>query len=677
MKTNRLSHLFLRTLYFLVFLSFIFVVARICFILYIGVYHKALFVLDSTSQAQNIFLQILQTLWGGFLYDNRIVAIFGILYFLISLCSLWKDGFLKAQKYFAYFTFLLIIFFSIANMTYYTIYDDVFNFILLGLFFDDTKAIMATGLSGDYFLSVKIVFLIALFVLTKYLYDFGIKKIDEKSQCKNIKLINWLCVPCLAFLMIFFANSTLSLRATSLDREVRIVQNDFLRKITPSVFRSLYLVYKGYKLSYKSSFASFTTSTPKEAAINFFGLKDSKNQDLDLSKLLEKTSSNSKESPKIQHIFYIISESLGTWAFDPFYDEIGLVSGLKSLVDNKNGFMIKTFFETAHGTIWSLESQITGLFYTNVPLYLRASSLKAMPVAIAHNIKQDGYLTRFYYGGSSTWRNLNNFSKSQGFDEVLDDSDFSYFANLRHYPKPMSNVWGVWDNIMFDFIEDYTAKNSQKTFNMIMTTTNHPPFDLPLEQFHIDIKKFDDFFAKKLPNTFWKPQDLAVLWWYDKQVTTFIKKMAKKYPNSLFVITGDHSNRAPKDMSFRSYREVPMILYSPVLSPKKISDVGSHLDIGATILELVSPKGFVYRSFGKPLFTNNLKIPFDKDRSFIGFEVVGTHRYLYTTQDEMIYLQMPKKDTDLQEARELMQKAQDAKALSWYLFSKDDLLIKE
>lgn len=48
-------------------------------------------------------------------------------------------------------------------MTYYTIYKDVFNIILLGIFFDDQQAIFEDGISGKYFLSVKFLcFFVAL-----------------------------------------------------------------------------------------------------------------------------------------------------------------------------------------------------------------------------------------------------------------------------------------------------------------------------------------------------------------------------------------------------------------------------------------------------------------------------------------------------------------------------------
>lgn len=89
---------------------------------------------------------------------------------------------------------------------------------------------------------------------------------------------------------------------------------------------------------------------------------------LDLKTLLEHRSTKSPHSPQIRHIFYIVAESLGTYAFDKKYDSIGLVSGMKSLVDNKKGFLVPYFFENAHGTIWSIETQIAGLYYTGVRL---------------------------------------------------------------------------------------------------------------------------------------------------------------------------------------------------------------------------------------------------------------------------------------------------------------------
>ena len=131
-----------------------------------------------------------------------------------------------------------------------------------------------------------------------------------------------------ALCVTFLFNSAFSLKEISLDQEVKPVKNLFLQKITPSPFRSLYGVYEGYKAGENSSFDSFIASTPYESALDFFSITPPPLEELDLKDLLSQTSTKAPQTPPIRHIFYIVAESLGSFAFDKRYDEIGLVSGM-------------------------------------------------------------------------------------------------------------------------------------------------------------------------------------------------------------------------------------------------------------------------------------------------------------------------------------------------------------
>lgn len=171
--------------------------------------------------------------------------------------------------------------------------------------------------------------------------------------------------------------------------------------------------------------------------------------------------------------------------------------------------------------------------------------------------------------------------------------------------------------------------------------------------------------------------ELGILWWIDKQIAQFIRKVSEQYPDSLFVITGDHTHYA-YTQGVLSYREVPMLIYSPTLKIYPTSDVGSQLDIAPTILDLVSPQGFEYYSFGRPIFaTQPEKV---KNPLFNAFELVGDSQYVYTEHLRRITL----KDylvKDYQQADErmkkLLERLRDGRALSWYLFSKGGLIQKD
>lgn len=100
------------------------ILLRAAFVLYLGVGHEALS--SDGANTQDLGSQLLQAFFNGFLYDTRIIAVAGILYFLCGLLDLLinkirhKDNFAIANGW-AYFFFTLLLFINIANMTYYTI----------------------------------------------------------------------------------------------------------------------------------------------------------------------------------------------------------------------------------------------------------------------------------------------------------------------------------------------------------------------------------------------------------------------------------------------------------------------------------------------------------------------------------------------------------------------------
>lgn len=389
------------------------------------------------------------------------------------------------------------------------------------------------------------------------------------------------------------------------------------------------------------------------------------------------TSTKAKDTPPIKHIFYIVAESLGSYAFDKKYDEIGLVSGMKGLIDNQKGFLVPQFFENAHGTIWSIETQISGLYYTGVRLSFQAAKLKELPTAVASNMKRAGYSTHFYYGGSEGWQNLGNYARSQGFEEVNGLGVLEDFAIKQKYPLPYRNVWGVWDGILLDYVAYNNQKIQSPSFHMILTTSFHGPMNLPWEYIEKMGGKREEFekFVQANPSPTWGALELATLWWVDKQITQFIRKVSEQYPDSLFVITGDHTHYSFA-RGVLSYREVPMLIYSPSLKIYPTSDVGSQLDIAPTLLNLSTPKGFVYYSFGEPLFST-YPSKLDEKRFYNAFELVGNKDGVYTQNGE--YITLPQKNI-IQSKDEkylpFINRLKEGRALSWYLFSKGNEIRK-
>lgn len=109
-----------------------------------------------------------------------------------------------------------------------------------------------------------------------------------------------------------------------------------------------------------------------------------------------------------------------------------------------------------------------------------------------------------------------------------------------------------------------------------------------------------------------KPRLLKILAharYADKCIGSFINQAKERFPNALFVITGDHWSRRfiHKKPSLYESRSVPILFYAPALGDFKsifhpLSVSASHLDIIRTVADLCAPAGFRYHALGKNIF---------------------------------------------------------------------------
>lgn len=663
-----------RTIAFGLFLAFLFIGIRLAFILYVGIHQNAM--------GEVGFEDIINTLINGAKYDDKTVAAATIIFLLLGiLLSLFKfQG--KVLNFYAGIIFFICIFLGIANMAFFGIYGNPFDNNILGLFGSDFDIILKTGLQGNFYIGTKIIIWIFCSIITFFIYKKFSNLFDrifsKKLPLKYSIISSVIAFGILCAMIIIFINSHLGLNEISLDMNTKFSKDSFLKKITPGAFRNLYIVYKNNR----SGLKYFYSKTPIEATKSFFNLPQNATPPFDLSILLEHTSTNSEKAPQIKHIFYIVSESLSDWNFDDEFDEIGLMSGLKSLVDGKHGFKIEHFVENANLTIRSLDVQITGLFNFDEALNSKAGIMPLFPTAIGGIMQKLGYETRFYYGGSEVWQQLDRYTQNEGFDKIFGNTYFLKYAQNKPYPKPLENVWGVYDPIMFDYLIDNSLASKNPTFNMVMTTSNHHPYDVDLKYYNVPMDKINTFLKTHIPKTELNLNDdvatiLGHAYWYDKEVTKFIKKASKIFPQSLFIITGDHYGRmyVRNKLDERAGKSIPLIIYSPTLTPKQLYSVGSHIDIAPTIVELTSPKGFKYSSFGKPLFSNNHTNKYHSNGYALGYYVIENNRFIYSPEDGIEYFKNSKpKSDDKQEAKKLYERLEDARAISWWIFTNGNII---
>lgn len=66
---------------------------------------------------------------------------------------------------------------------------------------------------------------------------------------------------------------------------------------------------------------------------------------------------------------------------------------------------------------------------------------------------------------------------------------------MENMHNRQKSTWGIYDNEGFNFILENLNKNQQNpTFNMVLSASNHPPYDIDVQKYyHVDTIKLKNF----------------------------------------------------------------------------------------------------------------------------------------------------------------------------------------
>jgi len=322
--------------------------------------------------------------------------------------------------------------------------------------------------------------------------------------------------------------------------------------------------------------------------------------------------------PKPQHIFVIVGETYMMWPLLDEYQKYPMTQGVRRLLKRSDAVLADHFLPASNGTMFGLTSVILGIPELNLYASDRSTAKQPYETALPVQLKKQGYKTRFLYGGFPSWNEVGEFINHQGFDESFYAANFSGNAN----------VWGVPDR---DFLQGvFQFIDEEPSFNVLLTSSNHPPYRVDMTR-EPDLPTVADF-ARMLPAQTADKDLVASRMWHfayaDKYLAEFVEKMLAKYPNSLFIIVGDHADRWTLTASPSDYERiaVPLMLIGPSVRHKRLpaDAAGSHMDIAATVLELVLDKNTPYYALGKNLFAPEK-----------GHVPLGVSAYYWITSQEM------------------------------------------
>lgn len=565
---------------------------------------RAIFIFIYYSQISSIeFSEVLSAMWLGLrmsLKTSGIIVLIGALFATMPVTCYLKY---PAQKVRLIWHSMALVFFTIlffARIPYYKIFNSGFNSMLINGMYDDKYAILMTAINEYqlyYRLPAAIIagFLLAYFL--KKVLQTPVLKFQAINHKKIVAVLTVILIP-VFWIFVRFGGAFTYEGSINWVSAARLKAN-LLNEAILDDGQALYRVYKIHEYLGRVASVNFNSAELRNK-IEF--LKGNKNANTIDDAFLH-TVSSSKLKVQPDNIIVILGESYGLWPFLPEFKDLGIVEYGSKFMDSKQSANISTMLAHGTGTIWGVSGLVTGLPASGIYENYQDNTFKTQyHTGIGYIMKQLGYKTVFWYGGFAGWQNVGKFVSSQNFDEFHCADNFKYSA--------ADNPWGCPDKVLFKYVSDYIDKEipGEKVFHIILTGTNHPPYTL-----NIDNEGFDrEAMRKNLPPSIAATEDnltdIGHFWYADQQMGKFVERIQNKLPDTLFVITGDHSERFSfaKEEDLRTLSAIPCIFYGNCVDKNWFNNksVGCHMQIAGTLAEMIAPQGFTYSAILPNMFEN-------------------------------------------------------------------------
>lgn len=285
------------------------------------------------------------------------------------------------------------------------------------------------------------------------------------------------------------------------------------------------------------------------------------------------------------NLVIILEESMGATFVESLGGEYAVTPELEKLKDQ--GWWFEQLYATGTRSVRGIEATISGFLPTPARSVVKLSLAQQNFFTIADLLGQKGYKTEFIYGGESHFDNMANFFIGNGFQSVVDQSD---------YENPIfEGSWGVSDEDLFNMAHQkikYANQSRQPYFGLVFTSSNHSPYEFP--DGRIDL------------HTSEKQTDLNAVKYADYALGDFFKKARQSdyWQDTLFLVIADHDLNVYGDTLVPIERfQVPGLILGADIEPKRIKTVASQIDMAPTLLSLLGI------SADTPMIGRDLSLP--------------------------------------------------------------------
>lgn len=613
-------------------------------------------------------VDILNAFARGFRFDLSALAYITLLFIPFTFFRktpnfIFKTG-LFVHRILLYFWIAI----NISDILFYSFYTDRFNLIVFGFLDDDT-----TGLFKIFWKNYPALKITAIVIFLCILAYLSSQKFISQKKIEILNT-NWKIKTILVLILVLCARGTLSMFPLGPDYAV-ISSIPFINHLSygtgHALMRAAKLRSEQNRLganSWNSNLNEFgyAPSTPQnedQAFEDFFNKKiESPVSENSRYNLMKFQTPHEKTNEQIKNVVLVVMESWGGYGFvgsrPPEFDLIG-----KMRKHLKEDFFNLNFLANTHGTAGSLSCILGGIPQRAISPFLTESSYLNTPLSTspALTYKKQGFETHFLYGGNPGWRDMNKYALAQGFDFIEGEIEVKKTLKENDIPSAGAHDWGIYDEDLFNYIKIKLNEHPEKNkLYVVMTTTNHPPFELPLhydestithqvqaDRYSEGSRLMDKNLAQKRFKTFRYSSDA---------LANFIDliRSSPLQNSTLVAATGDHSSWLVNFESNEDFTKdaVPFYIYVPVSVRKALNldknifqnNFGGHMDIWPTLYSL-SLNHVEYESFGSNMFNKkDLSFALNDSRLIASYEAAvlvhngkKTSYYIRENNDRNLY----------------------------------------
>ncbi len=256
-------------------------------------------------------------------------------------------------------------------------------------------------------------------------------------------------------------------------------------------------------------------------------------------------------------------------------DVVGALGGEKGIsptIDRMlgEGMSFNSIYASGTRTDQGIVSLLNGWPATPYYSIMRSTDkVKKLP-SLTMMFGEMGYKTSFFYGGESNFSNLNTYIIGQKFQLITD---------IKSYDETIQRGrWGVHDQYVLTRQMEELDKTNEPFFSVVMTLSNHEPFDVP-GSVRFPGESDPDRFRNSAAYT-------------DACLGDYFEKAKDKswYKNTLFIVAADHGHSLPKhrNVYFPDSHRIPFFFFGEVIKPEFrgaiVTKLGGHHDLPATLL---------------------------------------------------------------------------------------------